>query len=344
MSTENLIADSDDVNLDDFSADFFGQKKVDEVKQEELAKPSEEEVDAEEDTDALTDTQENEDDDTLESEDDKEDTDEDEEEDTPTKPVKKKSRLQERIDELTAGRHEAERRANALEAKLNELISNQNKIQKEEVAKTKSTSVDDGDMPSPDDLNEDGSDKYPLGNYDPNYIKDLTKYAIESEHKAAKERQEQEAVEQAKQNYERDLVNSWLEKLEAAKETYPDIIESNNRLENTFKDIEPNYGKYLAATIMSMDYGTDVLYYLSNNLEEAQKIVQSGATKATMALGRLEDRFASAAQEKQKARPKVSKAPPPPPSNKGSAAAIAEVPDDTTDLEAFSKKFFKKKA
>ena len=92
-----------------------------------------------------------------------------------------------------------------------------------------------------------------------------------------------------------------------------------------------------------MDHGPDVLYYLSNNVDEARKIVESGPQKATLSLGYLNGKFADVESEKRKARPKASNAPPPPPKNKGSSRAFAEVPDDTDDLDAFSKKLFSKK-
>ena len=92
---------------------------------------------------------------------------------------------------------------------------------------------------------------------------------------------------------------------------------------------------------MEMDAGPDVFYYLANNLEEAEKIVNAGPRKATIALAKLEAQFVSAKIDK--APPvKVTKAPAPPPQLKGSAVAKASVPLDTDDLDAFSKVLFSK--
>ena len=75
---------------------------------------------------------------------------------------------------------------------------------------------------------------------------------------------------------------------------------------------------------------------------EAKRIVDLGPTKAALALGRIEARFANAANPK--AAPKVSKAPTPPARlNRGSAQAMPDVPGDTDDLDAFSRQFFKKR-
>jgi hypothetical protein len=51
---------------------------------------------------------------------------------------------------------------------------------------------------------------------------------------------------------------------------------------SVFSGIEPSYGEYLAATIMGADNGPEVMYYLSQNIGEAQKIVASGPAAATL--------------------------------------------------------------
>ena len=141
-----------------------------------------------------------------------------------------------------------------------------------------------------------------------------------------------------------ELESGWTSKMETARERYPDFQEKGETLISAFDGLDPSYGEYLSATIMGMDYGADVLYYLANNHEEANKIVAAGPTKATIMLGRLESKFMDIGEgDKQKDQKKVTKAPPPPPTNKGSAIARVEVEDDTDDLDAFSQKFFKRK-
>jgi hypothetical protein len=63
----------------------------------------------------------------------------------------------------------------------------------------------------------------------------------------------------------------------AAEEELPDIREKLGSMGDTFEGIDPNYGEFLAATIMSCDFGPQIMYYLSQNIGEAQKIVASGA-------------------------------------------------------------------
>jgi len=333
MSTEETIVETVDDDLDTFSADFFGQKKA----EPEQASP-EVEDEQEQASDAPEEDTHSEDTDTLA--DDEDDTGEEKPSEADPKP--KKNRFQERIDELTGKAREAERREEALRLEFEALKAHLDKDKKTETSKTP-TPVVENKGPAPDDKNEDGTDKYPLGEFDPQYIADKVDFRLDQREKEIKERQAQEAEQRELDTQRAALQSNWNEKLGPAKERYPDFDEKGQSLDSTFSDLDPAYGEYLAATMMAMDFGPDVLYYLANNIDEAKKIVDMGPTKATIALGRLEAKFAFADEEKQKARPKVSKAPNPPLTNKGSSVSLPEVPPDTDDLDAFSSTFFKKK-
>lgn len=332
MEDTNIDVSVEDVSLDDFADELFGQSKSqpepaslekseDEPTVEDDAQEDEDNTQVGDEVDAPADLE-----------------DDDEEEEVEEAPKPKKSRFQERIDELTSKAREAEREAAALKERLAKLEKTA-----EPEPKTQAVEVQ-ADGPSPDDKNEDGTDKYPLGEFDPKFAADVVRHTLKVEREAllAQEREQQARLE--KEQQEAILQASWNEKLEPAKERYPDFIEKGQNLGATFDSIDGSYADYLTTTIMSMDYGPDVLYYLANNLDEATKIVQAGATKATIALGRLESKFAEADQAKQMARPKVSKAPTPPAHvNKGSAAAKAAVDPNTDDLDEFSRALFNKK-
>lgn len=337
MSTNENSAVTDTDDLDAFSADFFGQKTA----TPEPASSEEDQVETPED-DATNeeDTHLGEDDTPAndEPEDNTEEDGEEDEEETPEpkpEPVKKRSRAQERIEELNAKYRETERKLAEVMAKLE---------QKETPASTNEQVVVEDNGPTPEDKLEDGTEKYPLGEFDPNYIRDLTKFTIQQEREAVKQAEIQDQRQKAIQDQKAALAVEWEGKLGPARERYPDFREKGEELISQFDGIDQSYGEYLTATIMSMDYGTDVLYHLASNPDEAKAIVASGPTKATIALGRLEAKYADADAEKQLARPKVSKAPAPPAHvNKGSAVAKPAVAPDTDDLDAFASEFFKKK-
>lgn len=332
MSNETI--DTAEDNLDDFSADFFN--------------PKEEAVETEspEDSDAPVETDTSEEDvpeeeDTLAPEDEETETDEEDEngQEDPDEPVQKpkKNRFQERIDEVVGKQREAERKAVELEARLNEALQ---KLQQNTEPKP-ATKPQEDTGPQPTDTNEDGTDKYPLGEFDPNYIKDVVSHTLKTERELSEAQSRRENEEKAIREQQEELQTSWADKSVAAKERYPDFQEKGQQLLDTFEGIDEAYGEYLSATLMSMDHGPDVLYYLANHPDEADAIVKSGPTKATIALGRLEASFVTS--EEPKPRPRVSKAPTPPPVNKGSSPAKTSVQPDTDDLDAFSSEFFKKK-
>jgi hypothetical protein len=82
-------------------------------------------------------------------------------------------------------------------------------------------------------------------------------------------------------------------------------------MDTAFAGIDPGYGEFLAATIMSCDNGPQIMYYLSQNIGEAQKIVASGASAATFALARLDAKFDKpATEEKRNKKPSAAPAAP----------------------------------
>lgn len=332
MSNEQNPVESQEDDLDAFSAEFFGQKTAP-IEQASSEEKNEDDLD---DSDATEEDTHSGEDDTPATDEDETDEDEEEvlEEEPASKP--KKTRFQERIDELTAGKREAERKAADLEARLAKLEQN-------EKPKPESVKVEVDTGPTPDDLNEDGSDKYALGEFDPQYIRDLTRYTFKVERDAMKAEEAEEERKQEMSQQRAALQSTWEQKLGPAQERYPDFIDKGQALLSQFDNLDPAYGEYLTETLMSLENGHDVLYYLASNPAEAVTIVNSGAAKATIAFGRLDAKFVDD-EEKPKARSKVSKAPTPPVHiNKGSSVARADVAPDTDDLDAFASEFFAKK-
>lgn len=321
-------------DLDAFEKQLFGQS----VPTDEAATSDEATETVEQADDANTetvDTQTTEDTDTLAPEDDSEDTEDSPDTETQEKP--KKNRYQERIDELTAKYREAERQREADRKAFEDRI----KALESPTKTVEQTATTEG--PDPNEKLPDGKDKYPLGEYDPTYVRDLAKFEVAQELKTLEETRKAKEREASQNAQLEELHESWNNKLTPAQERYPDFVQKSQDLLESFTDLDPAYEDYLSATIMGMDYGPDVLYYLASNPAEATSIFKSGATKATIALGRLEAKFAEAEAEKTLARPKVSQAPNPPPTVRGAAPAKMPVAPDTDDLDAFERELFKKK-
>ena len=317
VTTETQFDNTDD--LDTFSSSFFGQEE---------AKPQETKVEVEQDgvdeTAEVDDTQ----------------TEESELEEEYVEPAPKKKTVQDRIDELVKQREDVKRDFEAqLQAQRREFEAKMAELQKQ-IEPPKAATGE----PTPTDLAEDGTEKYPLGEFDPKYIKDLTKYTLETERAQADQKAQKEAFERQMQEQRTQLQTGWNSKLETAKQEYPDLIEKGQTLINRFNGLEPQYAQYLTDILMEMDHGPEVLYYLSSNQDEAIRIVNSGAKKATLALGRIEARFAEVAAQKLAAKPKVTKAPTPPAVRaRGTNGAFVSVAPDTDDLDAFEQEFFQRK-
>ena len=337
MSTEQTIDVTVDDNLDTFAADFFGEKQPpsDPAKSEES-----DEVVLETEDDAQNKDTHSAEEGASEEEDAEQAEDSDEpstEEEEPVKPAGKKDRLQERINELTAARRTAERERDEALRKLNE---KQPETKPEPKTEVKTATTNEG--PSAADKNEDGTDKYPLGEFDPRFVRDTIQYALNEQAQQMEAKRVEDAKLSEQEQYRNGLQTSWNEKLEDAQERYPDYQEKGEQMLSVFEGIDPVYGQYLTDTLMEMDAGPEVFYYLANNIDEAEEIVNAGPRKATIALAKLEVQLAGTKTPKTPVT-KVTNAPKPPPQVKGSAVAKGSVKPDTDDLDAFSRELFKKK-
>jgi hypothetical protein len=317
-ATLEVPGDTDD--LDAFETGFFGQKSVETT-------PTKVEAEQEEDTET---------EEVVETQTDEEDEAELQEE---VKEAPKKKTVQDRIDELVKQREELRRESAAELAKLRAEVEALRKPPEQQVT---ANSAKEADEPKPDALDKDGNPVYGLGEFDPQYIRDLTRFTLNQERAKANveqaEAQRRAVVEQEQQA----LTQSWNGKLIEATKEYPDLVEKGQALLRNFETLDSNYAGYLSTLLMGMDKGPDVLYYLSNHPDEATQIVNSGAQKATLALGRIEARFLQS--EKEAPRPKISKAPTPPPRNaqaRGTNGAFVAVSPDTDDLDSFETEFFK---
>ena len=261
------------------------------------------------------------------------------------KPKKTKKTAQERINEITAARRIAERQLEAEIEKrkqLEEEISKQKEIQAKEAPKATEAAA-----PDPLSKNEDGSDKYPLGEFDPDFIRDLTRHTIAKETELQKaqsaEEQTQRKEAELKAQAEKVAIEQqvvWESNIAAAEETHEDFRESVANLEEVFSTVPENTSKPLADAIMASEHGTDVLYHLSKNIEMAQEIIEMPPTKAILALGRIEAQFAET-PVKAKPTTKVTKAKAPPTRTTRGTGSKAAVAADTDDLDAFEAQFFR---
>jgi outer membrane biosynthesis protein TonB len=179
-------------NLDTFEKHFFELEDSDD---------KEDEVDENEDDSLATDDDEDADEEEIEtpSEDEDEDEEDDPEEDKKSEP-KPKSKAQKRIEELVTEARVAQRERDAekrerelLERRLAE-VEARSEVKDDKTVRSQLPP----EAPNPDATDEKGEAVYPLGEFDPTFIRDLTRFTIQQE--TAKVRKEAE---------ERDAARSW---------------------------------------------------------------------------------------------------------------------------------------
>jgi uncharacterized phage infection (PIP) family protein YhgE len=318
-------------NLEAFEAEFYGTAKavVEEAPQEEeVADLGEDENPPATDEDAEE----------AEAADAEPESDEDEDEVEEPQPKKNKVSARERIEQLNKQVREAERREadylrrmEQLEAAIKEKASEEQVPLREQLP---------AKAPNPDAKDENGDAIYPLGEFDGQYIADLAEYTINEKMKAVEERRQQEERQREFQQAQEALKNEWIDKLEKYEEEVPEVRENIRELTDTFSSLDPGYGEFLATSLMGSEYGPQIMNYLSQNIGEAQKIVNSGPAGALFAFGRLEAMFTKPAKSEERKEKKMSKAPAPPEDrNRGTGGKFAVRPD-TDNLDAFEKAFF----
>lgn len=271
-------------------------------------------------------------------------TEEDEDDNEPEVDEKPKAKnrksAQERINELTADKRATQRELEALRREFDAFKAGRGEEKKEEPTLKEKLPVG---APTPDAKDEDGNDLYELGEFDPKFIRDLTKFTVEQEMKEAETARQRAAQEKEFQEVQNAVRENWTNNLDTYVQENEGAREDMVQLVEAFDGLDPNYGEYLATTIMASEYGPHVMHYLSQNIGEAQKIVASGPAAATLALGRLEARFMKSTKEENTGnKRKVSDAPEPPEERTRGIKGQFAVRPDTDDQRAFEREFFKK--
>lgn len=244
----------------------------------------------------------------------------------------KKKTAQERISEITAKLRLAEQREAEALRKLQERETPEPKVDVKPV-------LNEVGAPTPDDKNEDGTDKYPLGEFDEQLARDRAEFFVQKQWDTLQAKEAEKTALQTRQTELQRTATEWETKLAEVEKDLPDIRQSVDDLKETFESMPEEVGEHFAMVLMSMDKGPQVVDYLAENPEELHALVASGLTKATIGLGRIEARFM--AEDGSKIKPKVTKAPEPPRTvNRGNHGQFSSAPD-TDDLAAFKRDHWK---
>ena len=194
-------------------------------------------------------------------------------------PKPKKGKVQERIDELTAARYEAQREADYWRGVAEGKI-------KPETAETKPEALAQAE-PDPE--------TYELGEADPAYLKDMVRY--EARKIAEEETGKQELTRQLS-----ELERAYDGRVTAVREELPDY---DDKVTKAAARGEWPCPPLIALAIKNSEAGPKIAYHLANNVEEAVALSNLSGIEQAVAFGRLEERFSGS----QKKPAKVTSAP-----------------------------------
>lgn len=226
------------------------------------------------------------------------------------KPPKKTAK--ERIDELTRARHDAERVAE-------EAIAEAERLRAAAAA------------PVADNDAEPNPEAYPLGDTDPQYLKDMGAFGARSAMKEARAQDAEQAERNAAQAEASRIDANWAQRETAAEEKYPDYDEKVRRgAEAKAWPCTP----IMAHTIKTSEQGADVAYHLASNPDEARRIEALDPVSQIRAIGRLEAQLADSTP-----KPKtVTDAPAPLAPARGQSGKF-QPPPDTDDFASFAQTY-----
>jgi hypothetical protein len=234
-----------------------------------------------------------------------------EEPEEPAKPT-----VQQRINELTRLRREAEAR----EADL-----------RERLARLEGAAKPQEQTKPAEDAEPDPSDaaKYPYGELDKGYLRDFAAYTARQEHKRLQAEAEQQRKAQEAQQQQNDVRGKIQAMARRGEGKYEDFQDTINAAAAAGAQLSPE----LALLLAESDVGEDVVYHLAKHPDEAKALVAKAPLAMAAAFGKLEARFTKTEEKK----PAATQAPPPPSHDARGANGRFSVTADTDDFAAFER-------
>lgn len=221
--------------------------------------------------------------------------------DEPLAPPKPKLTVQERINQQTRARREAERERDLLRARL----------EREQT----------GAPPAPDSDGPPDPTKYTYGELDVGYLRDTARYEARQEHsrlqrEAVEQRQrEAEEAQQAELRVKADMF------MDAGAARYDDF-------ETVVRAKDLPVPSALMHAVVETEHGPDIAYHLATHRDELEKLARKSPVQIIMEVARMEAKFA------ERAKPKAPGAPPPVNRARGAGGKFT-VDGNTSDFAAF---------
>lgn len=250
----------------------------------------------------------------------------------------RKQSVQERINDLTRARREAERRAEALEAELARLRSGES----EPKSKSEPAVKEGQETPSDDKEGESGAPdpaKYEFGELDAQYIADLAKYHADQRfEQRMKELREADEAREAQRRHQEHRQRFETEVVSKGSKKYEDFVE---KVVVGAEKNEWALSEDVALMLLDSEVGDEIAYHLASNPEESVRVYQMPPAERARWFGRMEARFSAggsaATGSPGKTQPVKAPSAPPPVTQPRGAAGKFEASPDTDDFAAFER-------
>lgn len=199
----------------------------------------------------------------------------------PAAPPKKQT-AQERINELTRARREAERRAEALERQLREREQAAAPPEPPAQPQPQQQAAGTEGPPNPDD--------YDFGELDSRYIAALVDYQTDQRLAAFRAEQEQEAQQTRAQKAQEAARTRFQQQVEEGSKVHEDFYE---RVVIGAEKNEWPLSAEMGQMLVESEVGHNIAYHLATNPEEAARVYRQSPTEQARYFGRLEARFSA---------------------------------------------------
>lgn len=247
---------------------------------------------------------------------------------------KGKQTAQERINEVTRLRREAERRAEAAEAELQRL-KHQPPPPPDDAkggdgeAEEGAAEAKEGEPPDPDDFD--------YGELDPRYIRSLASYEARQEFQKLREKEEETRAEEAARKAQEEARERFEEQVAKGSKKHEDFYE---KVIIGAEKGEWALSEHLGQLLANSDVGDDIAYHLASHPEEAAQVYRQTPLEQARYFGKMEAKFtagSSAATGEEAGKTtetRTPKAPPPVKPARGSDGKFSPSAS-TDDFSAF---------
>lgn len=197
---------------------------------------------------------------------------------------KGKQSAQERINEVTRLRREAERRAEAAEAELQQLRQRAATPEPAEAPKAApkqpEPQAQDDDEPSPDDFD--------YGELDPRYIRALAAHGVRQEFSRLEGAARQDAAARVAQDEQAAAQERFQKQIAEGSKKHDDFYE---RVVIGAEKGEWPLSEHLGKMLVDSDVGDDIAYHLATHPEEADQVHRQTPLEQARYFGRMEAKF-----------------------------------------------------